>query len=111
MGVPSTWKKIELDVCRELNGERTGPVGKDGPDCTKATAPYAVQVKHREVPKWLTDAMEQAEFDCWDDFLPTLVLHPKGEAVLDSLIIFRLRDFRDWFISARKEDLTDEEEV
>jgi len=91
------WKAIELEVCRVFGGKRSGPTGKDGPDCIH-TEPFAVQVKHRDnVPKWLTDAMAQAERDAGGD-LATLVLHRKGDAVRDSLVIFRLRGFADWYL-------------
>ena len=91
------WKQIELIICRIFGGDRSGPVGKEGCDCA-GTRPYAIQVKHREIPKWLTAAMDQAAGDAGSD-LATLVLHPKGTAPEDSLVVFRLRDFRSWYLS------------
>jgi len=74
------WKAVELEVCRMFGGKRSGPTGKDGPDCIH-TEPFAVQVKHRD-----------------NGDLATLVLHRKGDAVRDSLVIFRLRDFEGWYL-------------
>jgi len=62
------WKAIELEVCRMFGGKRSGPTGK-----------------------------EQAERDAGGD-LATLVLHRKGDAVRDSLVIFRLRGFAEWYL-------------
>lgn len=91
------WKAIELEICRIFGGERSGPQGKHGPDC-KGTGHYAVQVKHRKVPQWLTDAVEQACKDArWQD-LPLVALHPKGKSIDETLIIFRLSDFREWHL-------------
>jgi len=66
------WKAIELEVCRMFGGKRSGPTGKE-------------------------DAMAQAERDAGGD-LATLVLHRKGDAVRDSLVIFRLRGFAEWYL-------------
>ena len=94
---PSTWKKVDLEVCKRFGGQRTGPVGKDGPDCV-GTAPFAVQVKHRAVPQWLLDAMMQAILDSPITWLPTLVLHPKGHSIDDSLVIMKLSDFEEYYL-------------
>ena len=97
---PSTWKKIELAICRRFGGSRTGPVGKDGPDCV-GTAPFAIQVKHRKVPQWLLDAMTQAVLDSPITCLPTLVLHPKGHSIDDSLVIIKLSDFEEYYLGGQ----------
>jgi len=94
---PNTWKKIELQICNAFGGKRVGPVGKDGPDC-KGTGHYAIQVKHRTCPKWLIDAMDQAVRDSGVMQLPTVALHPKHAAIDDTLIIFRLKDFKEWHL-------------
>ena len=39
----TAWKALELRICRAWGGQRTGPVGRDGPDCTGT--PLAIQVK------------------------------------------------------------------
>ena len=93
-----TWKAVELAICRIFGGERAGAVGKDGPDCC-GTAPYAVQVKHgKQVPKTIQTWMEQASRDATQGSLPVLVMHPHGEAIEDSLVVMRLREFREFYL-------------
>lgn len=95
---PSTWKKIELEICKRFGGKRSGPVGKKGADC-KGTFPFAVQVKHRSVPEWLVSANRQAERDCPSDlWLPVVALHPKGAPINETLIIIPLKYFEEWYL-------------
>lgn len=89
----ATWKAVERSICRALGGQRTGPVGDEGPDCV-GTYPYAVQIKHRaNVPAWLLDSYRQAVDDAPAGEIPILVLHPKGYSHLRSLVILPLEDF------------------
>lgn len=39
----TAWKNLELRICRAWGGQRSGPVGRNGPDC--AGTPVAIQVK------------------------------------------------------------------
>lgn len=61
----AAWKRDEKAVCRALGAERSGPTGKQGPDCTPA-APWAVQVKRSARPQlpgsWLAQAQRDASF-------------------------------------------------
>lgn len=94
-----TWKAIELKICRLFRGERSGPTGKDGPDCTKDTYPYAVQVKHgKQIPKGIQKFMDQAIIDAPYGTIPTLVMHPHGKHINDSLVVFRLGDYWERFL-------------
>jgi hypothetical protein len=95
---PKTWKKIELAICRIFGGQRSGPVGKDGPDC-RDTFPFAVQVKHRSCPKWLVAAMEQSVGDLPSDlWMPVVALHEKGTSIEDTMIIIPLKWFEEWYL-------------
>jgi hypothetical protein len=69
--VSQQWKKDELDVCRMCGSERTGPVGRMGPDCTKA-APWAIQVKRGPRPSLRAAWLEQAQRD--QDHRPWLLV-------------------------------------
>ena len=91
-----TWKAIERAVCRYFDCERTGPVGKEGPDCDHER--LAIQVKHREnLPNWLLDMVQQTEAQAGGR-LPVLVLHPYGAAVEKSLVVLPLDKFRQlWY--------------
>jgi len=93
----SRWKAIELAICRKFGGQRSGPEGKQGADC-KGTGHYSVQVKHRKVPKWLTEAMEQCKRDAKYYELPVVALHPKGTSIGKTLIIFELEDYQEWHL-------------
>ena len=93
----SRWKQIELELCRIFGGQRAGKEGMMGPDC-KGTGHYAIQVKHRSCPNWLIDAMEQAVRDSGVKQLPTVALHPKHAPIDETLIIFRLKDFKEWHL-------------
>jgi hypothetical protein len=94
----SRWKAIELKICRLFGGERSGPVGKDGPDC-RDTGIFAIQVKHgKQIPAGIQHFMEQTVRDAPRDKLPTLVMHPYGKSVGESLVVFRLKDFEGWFL-------------
>ena len=95
---PSTWKKTELRLCRLFGGERSGPVGKDGPDCT-GTEPWAIQVKHgKQIPKTIQKYMAQTVRDTLKGTLPTLLMHAYGAPIEDTLVVFRLGDFREWYL-------------
>ena len=55
------------------------------------------EIKHRaSLPRWLTDAVDQARRCSTEAQLPVAVPHAKGERVEDSLVVMRLRDFVAW---------------
>lgn len=57
--VSSNWKRVELEVCRELGGERTGPTGRDLPDCI-GTPGLGLEIKAYKRFVFLTADWEQA---------------------------------------------------
>lgn len=91
------WKKVERVICRSQGGERSGAVGKEGPDCTKETYPFSIQVKHgQQIPKSIQKFMKQTVKEAYDGYIPTLVMHPTRGDILDSIVCIRLRDIRDF---------------
>lgn len=54
-----TWKRIEREKCRELGGERSGPTGRDTPDCDDRVH-VALEVKSYKTFTFLTKDWEQA---------------------------------------------------
>jgi len=86
---PSTWKAVELEVCRLLGGQRRGPTGVACSDCIDA--PFCVSVKHgkRATPeaRWLADAkaLGKAEGLPW-----LLVCHPFRAPVRTSYAVLEL---------------------
>ena len=92
---PSTWKSIELKICRMFGGERSGPLGKDTCDCID-TDPFGIEIKHGSnapLNKLLKAHMQQAHDNCPPGLVPTLVLHPKGIPLGKSWVCFELDDF------------------
>jgi hypothetical protein len=55
----SNWKKVELEHCRELGGERTGPRGFGLPDCIGIPG-LALEIKAYKRFTFLTEDWEQA---------------------------------------------------
>lgn len=93
----SRWKGVELEICRRLGGERTGPVGKDGPDCT-GIEHLGVQIKHgKQIPKTIQKWMGQTIGDCPEEKLPLLIMHPFQSGINDSLVVMRFKDYIDWY--------------
>lgn len=89
-----TWKRIERKVAELLGGVRVPVSGRQRGDSPDIQHPlFSIEVKHRETfPKWLFDAMDQAEASERDDQIPLVVLHQKGEDVSMSFAVVRLAD-------------------
>ena len=83
--------------------------GEAGDDCVD-TWPFSVEIKHgKQVPKKLEKYMEQAEHSrnlfCAldghispDDIMPVVVMHPHGANIMDSYVMMRLKNFREWYL-------------
>jgi hypothetical protein len=95
---PKTWKRVELEVCKLFGGWRSGPEGKQGPDC-RGTGHFAVQVKYRKCPKWLDEAVEQTQRDAKYYEEPVLVWYRKGKGLKKALVIQVIEDFEEWRLS------------
>lgn len=55
-----TWKRVEREKCRELGAERSGPTGRDLPDCDDASH-VALEVKSYKKFVFLTEDWRQAK--------------------------------------------------
>jgi hypothetical protein len=53
------WKRHEREKCRALGGERTGPTGRDLPDCIDICV--GLEVKSYKKFVWLTKDWQQAK--------------------------------------------------
>ena len=103
----STWKQTERAIARILGGERMSnhALGRRTPDVE--TTSYSVEVKHRgSLPRWLLNAIAQAERNAPQGKLPLVILHARGHRHLDDLVVLRLGAFVDYFgdLSAQAED-------
>ena len=92
-----TWKSIERAVCKIFGGVRRWK-GEEGNDCVN-TGHWSVECKHgKQVPKKLEKYMLQAEGDASEDEVAVVVMHREGMNILDSYVMMRLRDFREWYL-------------
>lgn len=103
-----TWKKIERKVADILGGVRVPVTGRqrgDAPDVLHRL--WSIEVKHRKaLPEWLFDAMEQAEESKKSAQTPIVILHQKGQAVIESFTVLRLSDIL--LLQQRIEDLEEQ---
>jgi len=92
------WKRTERKVARKLDGERIPVTGRARGSAPDVALPWAcVEVKHRKtIPRWLLEAVDQAQASAQDDQLPLVVLHEAGMSHDRDLVVMRLRDFTAW---------------
>lgn len=94
------WKHAERRIADFIGGKRVPVSGRgrgDQPDIDHAW--LAVEAKYRkELPKWLFDAMDQAEKSAKPRQMPCVILIEKGQRVGDALICFRLSDAREQWL-------------
>ena len=94
----ATWKRIEREIAKRVNGQRVGNTGKDTPDVIGSGGYLICEVKHRaKLPDWLKGALIQAETHAESDQLAVAILHEKRMIIDDSLVILRLDDFIRWW--------------
>lgn len=106
------WKKVEAGVMKKLGGERTGTKGYGRPVEDGHAGKFSVEVKHRkDTPKWLTDAVKQAEKNAPAGSLPIVVIHPKYARYSKSLVVVRLEQFQEWFGEVHQDEVEVGEDV
>ena len=102
----TAWKQFERFICRLFGGERDWSV----PEECKNTGIFAPEAKYRKkIPTWLEDMVTQAENQARDDQLPLVVLTEHQRRRMQSLVIIRLQDFVDWFVSGPSEPPVEDE--
>ena len=99
------WKQAERHIARILGGRRVpvsgrqrgSPDGAPPPDIEHPA--LSVEVKSRyQLPRWLEDALRQAELSAGDPLegrLPVVVLHEDRRRYRDGLVVMRLGPFAD----------------
>jgi len=92
------WKRTERMIARRLKGERIPITGRARGSAPDVALPWAcVEVKHRKtIPRWLLEAVDQAQASAQDDQLPVVVLHGSGMPHDRDLVVMRLGDFTAW---------------
>ena len=92
------WKATERAIAAYMKGKRMSDhgLGLRTPDVE--TDWLSVEVKHRKkLPKFLVDAIEQAETNASPGKMPIVVLHQSGWRHDKDLVIMRLSEFREHF--------------
>lgn len=95
----TTWKHVERELARLLGGRRVPVTGRQRGSAPDIEHPWlSLEVKHRKtIPRWLLDALAQAEASKRDGQLPVAILHQHRMEYADSLVVVRLRDWIDRF--------------
>lgn len=103
---------VDARVGDVLNSIRV-PVSERSPGANPDTEHLilSVEVKSRENPTWLEDAMTQAETSATDNELPVVVLHQDGIRYEDALVVTQLKNFAELMAGAEKPEAERAEEV
>jgi hypothetical protein len=93
------WKLTERKLAELLGGKRV-PVHSTSECKSDIDHPcLGIEVKERkEVPSWLSDAVQQSVSNCQEDKLPIVILHQKGQRHDNDFVIMRLKDYCEWYV-------------
>lgn len=100
MAITSTWKHSERTIARMLGLQRVGPTGQSTPDCIGGH--LVVEVKHRRraaVPAWMAAALEKVCGHAGPHRLGLVVVHREGQKYGEAIVLMRLQDYADWYVS------------
>lgn len=89
----ATWKSVERAIAKRVGGQRVPVSGRAGqPDIDH---PFLViEAKHRKrLPRWLLEAVEQAERAKRSGQMAIAVLHQHGQRYDQALVVMRLQEF------------------
>lgn len=92
----SVWKQAERETGSLLGGKRVPVTGRSRGDAPDVEHPIlSIEQKHRAtIPKWLEEAMEQADAANKNgDKTPIAVIHKKRQRYDESLVVIRIKDF------------------
>lgn len=95
----SYWKNIERRIARLFGTERIG-TREGGPAPDFENSWVVGEVVCHLIPEWILEELAQAEGRKTDrEKLKLLVIHEKGQALDEALVVMRLGQFREWFLS------------
>ena len=90
------WKQWERWLCRLFGGERDW----EHPEECRGTGVFAPEAKYRKkIPKWLEEMVVQAQSQARDNQIGFVVLTEHNRERMQALVIMRLSDFCDWYVS------------
>lgn len=97
----TAWKSFERWLCRVFGGQRDW----SNPEECLGTGTFYPEAKYRKkIPNWLENMMVQAERQSNDNQLPLVALTEHHRNRRDALVIIRLGDFLDWYVTGYKDD-------
>lgn len=95
------WKAFERWTCKLFGGERDW----EHPEECRGTGIFAPECKRRKkIPNWLEDMLLQAESQARNDQIGFVVLTEHHRPRMQSLVICRLQDFYDWYVSGGQDE-------
>ena len=101
--MPNTyWKSIERRIARMFSTRRIG-TREGGPAPDFENGWVVGEVICHPVPKWILVELAQAERRQTDrPKLRLLVIHEKGQPLEAALVVMRLEQFTEWFLSTNE---------
>jgi hypothetical protein len=104
-----TWQTAERRIAQMLGLRKVGNRGTSTPDAVGGH--LVAEIKHRRsrgIPQWAMDALQGARQHAGPHRLGVLVVHREGQRYEDSILLMRLGDYADWYVSPMA-GATDEE--
>lgn len=96
------WKATERKIASILGGRRVPITGRQRGDVPDVAHDWlAIEIKHKQkLPDWVKDALDQAiASNPTGSKLPVAILHESGERFDQAMVVIKLGDFVDWFVS------------
>ena len=95
--VDRLWKSNERFCAKLLGGKRIPVNSTDGVKCDVSTPVFSVECKEtKALPKFFTDAVQQAKDNCEAGKTPLLVIHIKGQNHDRDLVVWSMKEFLNW---------------
>ena len=92
------WKAVERKLARRFGTTRVG--ARDDVQMDIDAGWLSIEVKHRKkIAKFLKDAVAQAVRNAGVSQLPIVILHESGQRHDNDIVMVRLKDFQEWFVS------------
>lgn len=99
------WRHYENRMLKKYwkTERRLQAVQSQGGGCDGKGQGMAIELFQRDIPKYIKEELQQAIDDAVDDktgeeLLPIAVMREKYKPDDDSIVIIRLKDFREWYL-------------
>ncbi len=91
------WKRVQRAILRRWDGERCGELGEACADGRSEVHRRQWELKCRDVPLWIQDALQQAGTDLPAGYLRMVVVKKKGESLSRAIVIMQLDEFEAFY--------------